>query len=87
MASYHPIEDINLRRRSTCSFDTANIPGLEAWLYQRGYEPLPVRSRLEYARLKRGGSLIVAYHSGAIVVQGSDVADAMALLAELEVSE
>ena len=72
--------DIILRRRSPSSFDCGNVPALDDWLQTRGYRPLPPKNSTEYARLQRGASLIVLYNSGSIVLQGSDVAGALALL-------
>ncbi len=77
----HPI--IRLIQRSPSSYMTANIPALADWLAHQHYLPEPVRSRVEYARLRRHRSLIVLYHSGSVVVQGLDVAVTQRLLAQL----
>ncbi len=75
--------DLTLRRRSPVSFFCADIPGLDAWLQWHDYRPVPIRTSTEWARLKRGGSLIVLYHSGSVLLQGADVDSALELLAPL----
>jgi hypothetical protein len=72
-----------LTRRSPSSFDTANMPGLEQYLLDNGYRPLPPRISTEYGRLRRGDSLIVLYHSGAVVLQGADIQSPLRLLDRL----
>lgn len=89
MATYSPPPQdpgaIELRRRSSVSFDTSNTPELATWLHDHGYQSIPIRSEFEYMRLKRGSTLIILYASGAVLCQGAGAAAAQALLAELEV--
>ncbi len=76
-----------LRRRSSTSFSTNDIPGLAQWLEAKGYQRLPSRSVLEYARLSRRQSLVVCYNGSTVLCQGADAQPAIDLLNTLIVED
>lgn len=71
--------------QTNSSYRCNNVEALAGWLSARGYTSVEARSSHELARLRRGGSLLVLYHSGSVLLQGADVDTAKALLATLEV--
>lgn len=79
------VADLTLRRRSDCSFDCADIPGLARWLEARGLRLLPSRSLAEYGRITGRSAVVVLYNSGSVLCQGANPAAAVALLRQLEV--
>lgn len=81
--SHSSIVDLALRRRSPSSFDCWNIPALAEWLEAHGLDPRPGRISSEYGRYCRGGQLVVLYHSGSVVVQGTETERSVALLEQL----
>jgi len=87
MATYHPSRELpgalHLRRRSAVSFDASNTAELATWLCRRAFRRLPTRSQHEYARLQRGPSLVIVYHSGSVLVQGANPEPALELLRSL----
>ncbi len=72
-----------LYRRSSISYTARIYPAIPRWLKRHGYELIATCSHHEYARLRHGGSLIIVYRSGAVVVQGTERAAALALLDQL----
>lgn len=76
-----------LRRRSSCSFDCNDVPSLSQWLEAHGYTIHPTRTSIEYARLIKGRSLVILYHSGSVLCQGGTPEFTLELLAPLVVPD
>ena len=83
MDAYRSPTGPSIRRRSPVSFDCCDVPGLSDWLEARGYRQIAPRTASEFGRLQRDGSILVLYHSGAIVAQGADTLTATQLLGTL----
>lgn len=79
--------NIRLLRRSTSSFECCTLPALAAFLQQHGYRSCAVRSCHEYGRYCKASSLLVLYHSGAVVLQGTDRGTSAHLLASFIVED
>jgi hypothetical protein len=74
-----------LTRNGPASYYCAMPAQISAWLVEQGYTAEDGRSKFEYLRLRRGRSLIIAYHNGTVLLQGADVQSAHALLSTLVV--
>ena len=72
-----------LVRRTPHSYTVSDVFGLADWIQAHGYQRLTHRSITEHGRYQRGQSLIICYHSGAVVLQGLDVTSAQQLLGQL----
>lgn len=64
--------NLRLCRRSPSSFECCTLSALAAFLQEHGYQSCAVRSPHEYGRYHKASSLLVLYHSGAVVLQGAD---------------
>lgn len=74
MATFAPPAEIKLTRRGPASYDLAAgaLDDLGVYLEGLQFWPEPPRSPHEHARYRSGrGALVVLYHSGAVVIQGS----------------
>ena len=72
-----------LGRPGPQTFTTADPQALAEYLISNGYDAEPARARTEFTRLWAKGSLIVLYHSGTALVQGSNPGPAITLLESL----
>ena len=63
------------------SYRTGDTLTLTDRLLAQGYRRVDVRSPHEFARLRRGASLIVVFVTGSILIQGGDAAGGHAAIA------
>lgn len=69
------------------SYRCAKLPTLEHILIQNSYRSIPTTSPYEAMRYQRGGSIIILYHNGTVLLQGSDLDTPRRLFARLVEAE
>lgn len=72
-----------LTRSGPASYYCPEPAQISAWLIEQSYRSEDSRSQYEYLRLRKGRSLIIAYHNGTVLLQGADVQSAHQLLSTL----
>jgi len=74
---------LTFTQRTPSSYACSDPTTASAWLIEQGYRSEDPHSQYEYIRLRKGRSLIVVYHSGSVLLQGTDVATPRTLLESL----
>lgn len=69
-----------LTPQSSCSFRCDDPAIVADWLVSQGYSHGETRSQHEHCRLSKTGSIIVLFHSGAVLVQGKRMEQTVAWL-------
>ena len=69
------------------SYRCANLPTLQTILVQNGYASIPTTSVYEATRYQRERSIIILYHNGTVLLQGSDLETPRRLFAKLVEAE
>lgn len=74
-----------LNQSTPTSFQVDDVAQLKAWLdQQHGFRSIRTRASTEYARMERyGGSLIILYRTGSVLVQGREMPETVRLLTTL----
>ncbi len=70
-----------LTRRTPSSYTASDLGSFALWLQHQGYHWIPSpHNPHEAARFMKHGSIVVLFRSGAVLVQGDNKPDTLALL-------
>ena len=78
-----------LHQSTPTSFQVDDVTRLKVWLdNEHGFRSIRTRASTEYARMERyGGSTIILYRTGSVLVQGREIPETVRLLTTLMQSQ